>query len=81
MNIQIVHDEVKKVNFDDVMTGQVFLTKCGDRVEKWLRITGCEDYNDEVLFNAVNLETGEVEDFRISDIVIIPKDMEFVINY
>ena len=81
MNIQIVQEEVKKVNFDDVMTGQVFLTKHGDRIEKWLRITGCVDYNDDTLFNAVNLETGEVEDFCISDIVIIPKDMEFVISY
>ena len=81
MDIGFNHKEIKRGIFDDVLTGQVFLVEEGKKVVAFLRATGGVDEYGEVIFNAVNLETGELEDFSLSEPVIFPEDMEFIITY
>lgn len=81
MDIGFNHKEIKRDIFDNVLTGQVFLIEERTKVTAFLRTTGGVNEYGEVTFNAVNLETGELEDFSLSEPVIFPEDMEFTITY
>ena len=81
MDIGFNHKEIKRGIFDDVLTGQVFLVEEGRKVVPFLRATGGVDEYGEVVFNVINLETGELDNFSLSEPVIFPEDMEFTITY
>ena len=81
MNMVLHHKEIKQDIFDNVLVGQVFLVEEGKKVVAFLGIDSIKNEYGDVIFNAVNLETGEPEEFSALDPVIFPYDVEFTITY
>ena len=81
MDISFNHKEINRDIFDNVLTGQVFLIEEGNKSIPFLRTTGGVDEYGNVVFNVVNLKTGELDIFSSNEPVIFPEDMEFIITY
>lgn len=71
MDVGFNHKEIKRGIFGKILVGEVFLIEEGEKIIAFLRTT-C---------NAVNLETGELEEFSFHEPIIFPEKVEFTITY
>lgn len=79
MKVAYNHDEPNEVYFVDVPIGVVFL-KHG---EAWMKthLHAEEADEDSSEFNAIRLEDAEVTEFGSSELIILPKSAELVIEW
>ncbi len=78
MNINIKHEEVKKIAFSNIPVGDIFIQ--GSTV--WMKLpTLTEEDDDTFECNAIALEDGETDYFDFNAVVIIPKVVELNIEY
>lgn len=79
MKVAYKHEEPNEVYFIDVPIGGVFLV----RDEAWMRtpLYAKEPDEDAYEFNAIRLEDAEVELFGSTELVILPKSAEMVVEW
>ena len=80
MKINMKHEEPKRIYFDEVKKGEIFIRDGG---EVWMKVPlVAEEAEDESdYYNALNVETSEFEDINRYEYVTIPKVAELNIEY
>lgn len=80
MKINVKHEEPKRIYFEDVSDGTIFLRKNG---EVWMKVprVAVDAFDDSDHYNALNMETAEFDDLNGCETVIIPKVAELNFEY
>lgn len=79
MKVTYKHDEPNEVYFVDVRVGEVFL-KHG---EVWMKtpLFAQEADEDAYTFNCIRLEDAETDELSSSELVVLPKSAEMVVEW
>ena len=79
MKVTIKHETINEVFFEDVAFGGVFYYQ-GDI---WMKIPLlAQDADDDADYvNAIELSTGEADNFNNRTKVILPKNIDFIFEY
>lgn len=79
MKVTIKHEAINEVFFEDVAFGGVFYYQ-GDI---WMKIPLlAQDADDDADYvNAIELSTGEADNFNNCTKVILPKNIDFIFEY
>lgn len=80
MKINVSHEEPKRIYFEDVKEGEVFIRSGG---EVWMKVPMVAEEADEYsnYYNAINMETSEFDDINNCETVTMPKVAELNIEY
>lgn len=80
MKINVSHEEPIRIYFEDAKEGEVFIRGGG---EVWMKVpfVAVEADDNADYYNALNMETSEFDKINGCETVIIPKKMNFNIEY
>lgn len=79
MQVAYKHDEPNEVYFIDIPIGGVFLRNG----EAWMKthLHAEEADEDSYEFNAIRLEDAETYEFNSSELVVLPRSAEMVVEW